>query len=101
MGFVPTAHQPKHDSNLPALEECKLQLQKAWEQATQAMTHAQSLWHKTSNYHPYRKGEKVWLDGANLHTSHPMNKLCPKWFGPFKVTEQLSTVTYQLDLPLA
>jgi len=30
-----------------------------------------------------------------------MNKLCPKWFGPFKVTKQLSTVTYQLDLPLA
>jgi len=81
------------------LEERKQQLQKAWESAAQAMAHAQSLWHKTSGYCPYQKGKKVWLDGTNLHTSHPMQKLCPKRFRPFKIMEQLSLVTYQLDLP--
>jgi hypothetical protein len=46
MGFVPTAHQPDRESNLPALEEHKQQLQKAWELARQAMKHTQSLWHQ-------------------------------------------------------
>lgn len=63
------------------------------------MTYAQSLWRKTSDYCPYQTGEKVWLNGSNLHTSHPMHKLHPKRFGPFEVTEQLSSVAYQLDLP--
>ena len=37
----------------------------------------------------------------NLHTSHPTHKLRPKCFGPFKVTEVLSPVTYRLALPPA
>jgi len=59
MGFVPTAYQPDQESNLPGLEECKQQLQKAWELARQAMKYTQLLWCKTSNHHPYRKGRKV------------------------------------------
>jgi len=51
------------------------------------------------NFHPYQKGDKVWLEGMNLHTSNPNHKLCPKRFGLFKVTAALSDVTYQLKLP--
>jgi hypothetical protein len=50
-------------------------------------------------YHPYQLGEKVWLDGVNLCTSHPTHKLHPKQFGLFIITEKLSQVTYWLELP--
>jgi hypothetical protein len=43
--------------------------------------------------------QKVWLEGTHLRTTHPTTKLRAKHFGPFKVTEVLSAVTYRLDLP--
>jgi hypothetical protein len=45
--------------------------------------------------------QKVWLEGTHLCTTHPTTKLRAKRFGPFKVTEVLSAVTYRLDLPPA
>jgi len=67
-----------------------------WKSVT---TQAQSLWWKAVNFHPYQKGDKVWLEGTNLHMSHPNHKLHPKRFGPFEVTAALGEVTYQLKLP--
>ena len=99
MGFIPSAHQPACEGNFLALIERKAQLQAAWQQATTAITQAQSLWKKAVNFHPYQKGDKVWLEGTNLCTSHPNHKLCPKRFGPFEVTAALSEVTYHLKLP--
>jgi hypothetical protein len=43
--------------------------------------------------------QKVWLEGTHLHTTHPTTKLRAKCFGPFKIMEVLSAVTYRLDLP--
>jgi hypothetical protein len=45
--------------------------------------------------------QKVWLEGTHLCTTHPTTKLRAKHFGPFKITEVLSAVTYRLDLPPA
>jgi hypothetical protein len=45
--------------------------------------------------------QKVWLEGTHLRTTHPTTKLRAKHFGPFKITEVLSAVTYRLDLPHA
>ena len=47
----------------------------------------------------YHKGDKVWLDGCNLHLDHPAAKLSPKRHGPFTITRVLSPITYQLELP--
>jgi hypothetical protein len=99
MGFLPRAHQPKRESTVPAVAERKQRLQEAWQHAIAAIAQAQSLWQKPSKYRPYRKGDKVWLEGTHLHTSHPMHKLRPKQFSPFEVTEELSSVMYCLDLP--
>jgi hypothetical protein len=99
MGFIPWSHQPLQDSSVPKLEECKSQLREAWRLATEAMIHTQSLWKSSTHFQPYKKGDRVWLKGTNLHMSHPTHKLCPKRFGPFKIMEVLSLITYWLALP--
>src|SRR6266850_2764714 len=50
-------------------------------------------------HRPYLKGQKVWLEGTNLHTTHPTTKLRPKRYGPFQVIEVLGPTTYRLELP--
>ena len=85
MGFISRAHQPIQESLVPAVEECKVWLQQAWKLAVEAINHTQSLWKKTPRFQPYKKGERVWLEGAHLCTSHPMPKLRPKIFGPFEI----------------
>jgi Chromo (CHRromatin Organisation MOdifier) domain len=45
-------------------------------------------------------GQKVWLEGTNLKTSHPTKKFTPKCYGPFPITDVISPVVYHLSLPL-
>ncbi|QRW22884.1 Retrotransposable element Tf2 protein [Rhizoctonia solani] len=47
----------------------------------------------------YSVGEKVWLDRKNMELRTNSNKLDPKWLGPFKVTEKISSHAYRLKLP--
>jgi hypothetical protein len=45
-------------------------------------------------------GDKVLLSSKNVALKTPgVNKLLPKFLGPFTVTEVLSPVSYRLDLP--
>ena len=44
-------------------------------------------------------GDKVWLEGTNLKTTHPTAKLAPKQYGPFPITNKISDIVYQLELP--
>jgi hypothetical protein len=95
---------PRHPSthtywDVPAIEEQKSQLLEARKSAQEAISKVQSLWIKNSRFQRYHVDQKVWLEGTHLHTTHPMTKLCVKRFGPFKITEVLSAMTYQLDLP--
>src|SRR5882672_7872473 len=63
------------------------------------MKRAQELLGRKSTHRPYQKGQKVWLEGTNLHTTHPTVKLRPKRYGLFKVIEVLGPTTYRLELP--
>ena len=69
-----------------------------------ARQRAQELLTRIQNHQDSRKimeikvGDQVWLKGKNLViTRH--RKLSPKCYGPFKITEQISPVAYQLLLP--
>jgi hypothetical protein len=53
---------------------------------------------KQSNFTPFQKNQKVWLDMRNLKMSHH-KKIAPKREGPFKIDKVLGPVTYQLKLP--
>jgi hypothetical protein len=43
-------------------------------------------------------GQEVWLEGKNLHVIRS-KKLSPKCYGPFKITEQIGSSAFKLDLP--
>ena len=57
------------------------------------------MWVKHRNTPQYHKGDLVWLEGRNLHTSQPTAKLAARCHGPFPVDQVLSPVTYKLSLP--
>ena len=44
-------------------------------------------------------GDRVWLEAKNLKLLYQMPKLAPKCHGPFTITERVSPVAYQLQLP--
>jgi hypothetical protein len=50
-------------------------------------------------YKPFQLGQRVWLEGKNLTTTHPTVKLAPKRYGPFQISKVISPVVYQLTLP--
>jgi hypothetical protein len=52
-----------------------------------------------SNFTPYCIGNRVWLEGRNLNTTHPSAKLVPQRYGPFLVTLAVSRTSFQLKLP--
>jgi hypothetical protein len=100
MGFIPRAHQADHVSSVPMIEAQKEQIKQARKQAWEVIKQAQKLlgcktWHKL-----YQKGQKVWLEGTNLLTTHLTVKLWPKRYGPFKIIEVIGPTTYWLDLPV-
>ena len=64
-----------------------------------AMQHVQESWVKPTNCKPYQKGDQVWLEGTNLHTTHPTQKLGPKRYRPFKVQEVVGHTNFRLELP--
>jgi transposase InsO family protein len=99
MGNVPRAHQVLRETKAPAIAERIGQLKEVREHAKRAMQKAQESWVKETNYEPYKEGDRVWLEGTNLHTTHPTRKLGPKRFGPFPVKRVVGPVTYQLELP--
>ena len=55
--------------------------------------------HGGNKFTPFTLGEKVWLEGTDLHLSHPSAKLALRHYRPFKVTKVISPVVYWLELP--
>ncbi|EIW71884.1 hypothetical protein TREMEDRAFT_27017, partial [Tremella mesenterica DSM 1558] len=41
----------------------------------------------------------IWLDARNIKTKRPTKKLDYKYLGPFKITRQISSPAFQLQLP--
>jgi Chromo (CHRromatin Organisation MOdifier) domain len=49
----------------------------------------------------YNIRDQVWLEGKHLKFPHQATKLNPKRYGPFKIIKEISSVAYQLQLPLS
>ena len=49
-----------------------------------------------SKFIPWKGGDKVWLEGKNLHLHYPTKKLVPQREGPFKISQVVSPLAYHL-----
>jgi hypothetical protein len=47
----------------------------------------------------FRPGEKVYLDGSDIKTTRPSQKLSHRRLGPYEVVKAVGTHAYQLKLP--
>jgi hypothetical protein len=107
MGHTPNVWQTKTALTLPDLVRRKEWLLVTRDRAQEAIKKAQKMVMKCNvkqkgrrAYEPYKEGDLVWLDGKNLHTSHPTQKLAPKRYGLFKVVDIINPVSFRLELPL-
>jgi hypothetical protein len=51
------------------------------------------------DHKPYKKGQLVWLDGRNLNTKQPSEKLEDLRFGPFKIVKRIGAGAYKIEIP--
>ena len=47
----------------------------------------------------YKEGDEVWLEGTNIRNDRPSTKLTPRRYGPFRITQKVSSHSYRLQLP--
>ena len=97
LGHVPKVHQSARPFKSPSVENQLQQLKQAREEAKEALQKATNLTLPT-HFKPYQIGDQVWLEGRNLHTTHPSSKLAPRRYGPFTITRAMSRTSYQLKL---
>ena len=97
IGVTPKTHQ----RNMPPSEQRIPDLLKRRESARDAVQKAQEIMaqKRGHKFTPFNEGDKVWLEGTNLKTTHPTAKLAPKCYGPFPITNKISDIVYQLELP--
>lgn len=88
-------------ASVPAVERRLADLKKARADAEASHVIATNIMrqHHKGTLPIYTKGQKVWLEGKNITTTHPSAKLRPKRFGPFPIEDILGPVTYRLTLP--
>ena len=88
------------NTKFPAVEIKMKQLQKNREEvlAAHELARTRMIKRRRSDFTPFQKGEKVWLDSRNLKTLYH-KKMAPKREGPFEITDVLGPLTYRLNLP--
>jgi len=80
------------------MEELRKEAVAALEQAAQDMKIHFDRSHQTEP--EFEKGQEVLLEGENLKTNQPTQKLEHRRFGPFKVEKKVGQRAYRLKLPL-
>ena len=92
------------ESSVPQADELADHLKEIHNEAKAALTIANRTYSEYYNRKhrappEIKVGSKVYLDGSNIKTSRPSNKLEHRRFGPYKVLKQIGKNSYQLDLP--
>jgi len=94
-------------SHLEMLNNFTSRMEAAMKEAHSALMNAANNMTPFYDAHHHREAllyavrDKVWLNGKNTTTTHPMKKLYHKWLGPYSVEKFVSQSAYQLKLPLS
>ena len=88
-------------TNIPTVEEHLQSLDQIRNEVTAALRVAADVMKRSGPDTPsrsFKEHDLVWLEGTNIHTTHPKAKLAPRRHGPFKVISSTPTNT-KLALP--
>jgi len=88
---------------IPQVEEFMKELQKSWEQATKAIEEAQKNMKKQfdkkrRNPQGLKVGDNMWLENKNIHSNQPSMKLDNKRYGPFRISKDIGSGAFELEL---
>ncbi|KAI2661215.1 Transposon Tf2-9 polyprotein [Labeo rohita] len=91
-------------SELPAVNSWFQQSEETW---NRAHVHLQWAIRRTKTQAdrrrqagpPYEPGQWVWLSTRDLRLRLPCKKLSPRYVGPFKISRQITPVSFRLELP--
>ena len=101
-GFQPEFLPPiSFSTSIPAVEERLKALNQIRDEVTAALKVAAQIMRNkgpSTPSHRFRLDQWVWLEGTNIHTTHPKTKLAPKRHGPFKILSSTPTNS-RLSLP--
>ncbi len=78
MGYEPRATWEIMKSPLPQITTRLDQMIEARQLAHEAQWTAEASWERRKHQQWFKKGDLVWLEGRNIHMSHPTVKLAPK-----------------------
>ena len=96
--YEPRSYPPIGKTFIPALEACLGELEDSRKEVLAAHKKAQRTMKEwiSLKFHPWKSGDKVWLEGRNLKLHYPSKKLTPKREGPFEIVQVISPVAYKL-----
>ena len=89
--------------DIPRVEDLLSRLQRSWEQATKAMEEVQRSMKKQfdkkrRNPQGLKVGDHVWLENKNIHSNQPSKKLDNKRYRPFKISKDVGSGAFELEL---
>jgi hypothetical protein len=90
--------------NVPAATRCAAQREKTLQEVESALKDAKKRMKEqydkhVCNHKLYKKGQLVWLDGRNLTTERPLEKLEDLHFRPFKIVKHIGAEAYKIEIP--
>jgi len=79
-------------------------MQKSWEHATKAIEGAQKNMKKQFNKkrrnpQGLKVGDNMWLENKNIQLNQPSKKLDNKRYEPFRISKDIGSGAFQLELP--
>jgi len=54
---------------------------------------------KRKNPQGLKVSNNMWLENKNIHSNQPSKKLDNKRYGPFKISKDISSGVFELELP--
>ena len=90
-------------TEIPRVEEFLIGIQKSWEQETKAIEEAQEriknqFDKKRQNPQGLKARDNMWLENKNIHLNWPLKKLDNKRYRPFRISKDIGSGTFQLEL---